>query len=345
MQAPSLTIGAAAHRLGVAVETLRSWERRYGLGPQPRAAGAHRRYSPADMARLGRFCQLVGEGVASADAAAVVLADGVGVGTDAGEPGESRLGGGSTLPVGREGGSSARGLARCAVRMDAPQVIELLDAAIARDGVVAAWQETIQPALLAVGRKWSETKGRHVEVEHLLSWCISVALHRVRPPDPDSGAQPEPARRRVLLACAPDEWHSLPMDVLYAALVERRVPVCMLGAAVPADALAVAVRRVDPGHVVVWSQVARTADAAALPRADPSRCRVMAAGPGWAGLRAGGLDVLDTLDEAVLACRSGRNGGRSGQHPREVHDYGDRNARSGVFGHHRLDRRFEEEPR
>jgi DNA-binding transcriptional MerR regulator len=317
MTSPSLTIGAAAHRLGVAVETLRSWERRYGLGPQARVAGSHRRYSPADMARLDRFCRLVGEGVASADAAAVALAEGADVAADTAvrtEPagsGESRFGGGNTLPVGRDGGNSARGLARCAMRMDAPQVIGLLDETIARDGVVAAWQETIQPALLAVGRKWSETKGRHVEVEHLLSWCISVALHRVRPTAPDSSAHPEPIRRRVLLACAPDEWHSLPLEVLHAALVERRVPVCMLGAAVPADALAVAVQRVDPGHVVVWSQVARTADAAALPRADPSRCRMMAAGPGWAGLRVGGLHVLDTLDDAVLACQSPRNTGRS----------------------------------
>ena len=315
MPTPSLTIGAAAHRLGVAVETLRSWERRYGLGPQERPAGSHRRYSPADMARLDRFCRLVGEGVASADAAAVVLAASDGDGNlDAGRPGDSRVGGGSTLPVGRDGGGTARGLARCAVRMDAPQVIELLEATIARDGVVAAWQETMQPALLAVGRKWSETKGRYVEVEHLLSWCISVALHRVRPPDPEPGsnAAAGPVRRRVLLACAPDEWHSLPLEVLHAALVERRVPVGMLGAAVPADALAVAVRRVDPAHVVVWSQVATTADAAALPRADPARCRVMAAGPGWAGLRAGGFDVLDTLDDAVLACRSRKNRGRSG---------------------------------
>ena len=315
MPTPSLTIGAAAHRLGVAVETLRSWERRYGLGPQQHRAGSHRRYSPADMARLDRFCRLVGEGVASADAAAVVLAASDGDGNlDLGRPGDSRVGGGSTLPVGRDGGGTARGLARCAVRMDAPQVIELLEATIARDGVVAAWQETMQPALLAVGRKWSETKGRYVEVEHLLSWCISVALHRVRPPDPEPGSNvaAEPVRRRVLLACAPDEWHSLPLEVLHAALVERRVPVGMLGAAVPADALAVAVRRVDPAHVVVWSQVAATADAAALPRADPSRCRVMAAGPGWAGLRTGGFDVLDTLDDAVLACRSRKNRGRSG---------------------------------
>jgi DNA-binding transcriptional MerR regulator len=315
MAVPSLTIGAAAHRLGVAAETLRSWERRYGLGPRPAPPpGAHRRYSPADMARLERFCRLVGAGVASAEAAAVVLAGEADAddGAPAAAPGERRRGGGAVLPVGRAGGDSARGLARCAIRMDAPGVIELLDAAIARDGAVAAWQDTIQPALLAVGRKWSETRGRYVEVEHLLSWCVSVSLHRVRPPGPGQDPAPEPVRRRVLLACAPDEGHSLPLEVLHAALVERRVPACLLGAAVPADALAAAVRRVDPAHVVVWSQVAATADAAALPRADPARCRVMAAGPGWAALRAGGLDVLDTLDEALLACRARLNRGRSG---------------------------------
>jgi transposase-like protein len=317
MAIPSLTIGAAARRLGIAAETLRSWERRYGLGPQSRPEGAHRRYSPADMARLERFCRLVGEGVASAAAAAVVLAgeaDADAVGTTAAERGENRFGGGRTLPIGRDGGNTARGLARCAIRMDAPEVIEIIEAAIARDGVMAAWQQTMEPALLAVGRKWSETKGRYVEVEHLLSWCISVALHRVRPPVPEvsPASAAEPAPRRVLLACAPGEWHSLPLEVLHAALVERRVPVGMLGAAVPADALAAAVRRVDPAHVVVWSQVPQTAAAAALPRADPSRCRVMAAGPGWAALRSGGLVVLDTLSEAVLACQSRGNAGRSG---------------------------------
>jgi DNA-binding transcriptional MerR regulator len=329
MPTPSLTIGAAARRLGIAAETLRSWERRYGLGPQAHSAGTHRRYSPADMARLERFCRLVGEGVASAEAAAVVLAEEVGADparsavttltaataiTPISERSESRFGGGTTLPVGRDGSNTARGLARCALRMDAPEVIEIIQAAIARDGVVAAWHQTMEPALLAVGRKWSETNGRYVEVEHLLSWCISVALHRVGPPAPEPGkdAAAEPAPRRVLLACAPGEWHSLPLDVLYAALVERCVPVGMLGAAVPADALAAAVRRVDPAHVVIWSQVPQTAATAALPRADPSRCLVMGAGPGWAALRGGGLVVLDTLSEAVIACQSRGNTGRSG---------------------------------
>jgi DNA-binding transcriptional MerR regulator len=321
-EGPALTIGAAARRLGVAAETLRSWERRYGLGPGARSSGARRRYTSADMARLDRFCRLVGEGVASADAAAAVLSGGepaeseptatTAATTAAGDRPSRRAGGGRPAPGGRPGGDEARGLARCAIRMDTAQVLALLEEAIARDGVVAAWESTIEPALRAVGRKWSESQGRYVEVEHLISWCVSAALHRARPPVPApvqafaSGSASEPGdgvgRRRVLLACAPDEWHSLPMEVLRVALLERGVPVCMLGAAVPPDALQAAVRRLDPARVIVWSQVPATADLRALPRVrDPARSRVIAAGPGWVHARAQGIRVLVGLAEAVHA--------------------------------------------
>lgn len=312
-EGPALTIGEAARRLGVAVETLRSWERRYELGPEERSKGAHRRYTPADMARLDHFCRLVGEGVASVDAAAAVRrVDGpdpdaaprpaLGSADTAPTP----PGGGRTLPIGRSGSALARGLARCAVRMDTGQVLALLEEAIAREGVVAAWEKTIEPALLAVGRKWSESQGRYVEVEHLISWCIAAALHRVPLPDPAPAASSEaeePARRRVLLACAPDEWHSLPMEVLRVALVERRVPVCMLGAAVPPEALQAAVRRLDPARVVIWSQDSRTSGLGVLPKPlDPGRTRVLLAGPGWRTARSKGIGVLGSLDEAVRAC-------------------------------------------
>lgn len=310
-----MTIGAAARRLGVAVETLRSWERRYGLGPAVRVPGGRRRYTSGDIVRLERFCRLVGEGVASADAAVAVLADGDGPAAAVGPPdpasaaagataapARQSAGGGHTLPIGRSGGGAARGLARSAIRMDTEQVLALLEEAIARDGVVAAWESTIEPALLAVGRKWTETRGRYVEVEHLISWCVATALHRAQPV-PAAGGGGGLGRRRVLLACAPDEWHCLPMEVLRVALLERGVPVCMLGAAVPAEALQEAVRRVDPARVIVWSQVPATARLGALPRlADPAGARVIAAGPGWGAARAKGIRVLGGLAEAVRAC-------------------------------------------
>jgi DNA-binding transcriptional MerR regulator len=71
---PTLTVAAVARRLGVAPPTLRTWDRRYGLGPSAHTAGAHRRYSPADVARLMVMRRLTLQGVPPADAARYALA-------------------------------------------------------------------------------------------------------------------------------------------------------------------------------------------------------------------------------------------------------------------------------
>lgn len=71
-----LTVSGVAARLGVAAPTLRTWARRYGLGPSGHIAGSHRRYSTADLARLENMRRLTLQGVAPADAARIVLDDG-----------------------------------------------------------------------------------------------------------------------------------------------------------------------------------------------------------------------------------------------------------------------------
>ncbi|MET8944395.1 MerR family transcriptional regulator, partial [Streptomyces sp. NPDC004542] len=69
---PGLTTGALARRLGVSPTTLRSWDRRYGIGPAERAGGRHRRWTPRDVAMVETMCRLTAAGVPPAEAARAV---------------------------------------------------------------------------------------------------------------------------------------------------------------------------------------------------------------------------------------------------------------------------------
>ena len=121
--------------------------------------------------------------------------------------------------------------------------------------------------LVAVGERWAAT-GEGVEVEHLLADCVAAVAAR------DGGRRARAAGRRpVLLACAPDEQHALPLHALAAGLAERGIGVRTLGPAMPADALVAAVRRTGPAALFVWSQLPGTADprcSTALPVTRPA---------------------------------------------------------------------------
>ncbi|MEW2133142.1 MerR family transcriptional regulator [Streptomyces sp. NPDC005435] len=303
-----LTTGALARRLGVSPTTLRSWDRRYGIGPAARADGRHRRWAPDDVAVLEAMCRLTASGVPPAEAARAARNR-----TRENAPPAVR-----TAPRSRAAGAlplgdvrqECRGLARAAVRLDAPAVARQLDRAITEFGLTVAWQDVMAPALHAVGRKWASSGDRYVEVEHLLSWHVSTALRHHTAPVGTSVAP-------VLLACVPGEQHTLPLEALNASLAQSAIPTRMFGAAVPADALGAAVRRLGPAAVVLWAQarataapqlarhIAATAWGVRGARAQPL---VMLGGPGWSGrptrgmVRPTGLtDALATLTAAYGA--------------------------------------------
>ena len=261
-----MTVAAVARRLGVAPATLRTWDRRYGLGPGSHQTGSHRRYTAADVRRLETMRRLVAAGVSPADAASAALAGG---------PAEEEETAPSPPVSGvRQDPDLVRGLSRAAQSLDVETVTAVVTDQLALHGTVATWEQLLVPVLVAAGARWATT-GEGVDVEHLLSQGVMAALQRHR------AAAPQPPRP-VLLACCPGEQHELPLHALAAALAEQGCASRLLGAAVPVDALHAAVRRTGAGVVVVWSQLAATADPAALdvPVTRP-RTAVVAAGPGW----------------------------------------------------------------
>ena len=292
-----LSAGEAARRIGVAATTLRTWDRRYGLGPSYRAPGRHRRYSDDDLARLELMRRLTVEGVAPAEAARIAKATGDLTGeASAGAAGQAAAAGTQAEPglSPWPPSATAKGLRRAALALDPAAVDRVLDVALA-GGVVPAWTTVIAPALRSFGQQYV-TAAWYIAAEHLLSGAVSTALSRVPRP---------PARPRIVLACAPAEQHRLPLEALAAALAEHGVASRMLGARMPADALREALVRTGPAAVLIWAHSPATADYAELAGVCSVRPRpaiVAACGPGWtSGSVPDGVLLLTTFRQALSA--------------------------------------------
>src|SRR5436190_24262778 len=68
----NLRIGELSKRSGVSPHVLRAWERRYGLLRPVRSSGGLRLYSADDVDRVRRMREHLGQGIAAAEAAALV---------------------------------------------------------------------------------------------------------------------------------------------------------------------------------------------------------------------------------------------------------------------------------
>ncbi len=264
--------GAVAKMLGISPTTLRTWDRRYGLGPTARDEGKHRRYSSDDVERLKRMVELTGSGVSPASAAASLVPE--------------------VSPV-------AGDFVMAASLLDAVEMRRVAVDLIACHGVVHTWDVVLMPFLVELGQRVS-AEAAGIEVEHIASLSIVDAMR----------SSPAPGAPSVLLACAPDEQHSLPLDVLAAALAEHGCAVRNLGARVPADALVSAAERLKPQVVFVWAHDRTYAEQVPLAvlaegstsvgHALPVALSVLVGGPGWGDVPLPpGVRWVDTLTVAV----------------------------------------------
>ena len=278
-----LTVAAVARRLGVAPATLRTWDRRYGLGPSAHEIGKHRRYGAADLARLTLMRRLITSGVSPADAA---------------EQAKNHKG---TMNVERivqdyvVREELVGALHKAAKALDK----KFIEAALRKDlteyGVEQSWSEAIVPLLFLIGNEW-EASGEGIEIEHLLTEVLKGLL-REQVEEIKKPVNTNP----VLLASVGEELHSLALHALAAALAERKIETYFLGSRTPLEALSAMITRSAPPAVFLWAQLPENADPKYfndIPAIRPMP-RVVLGGPGWNHEECKDVAVAEDLSQAV----------------------------------------------
>ena len=276
------TVAAVARRIGVAPATLRTWDRRYGLGPSAHEAGEHRRYSSEDLAKLIVMRRLITTGVSPVDAAEKAKAH-------TGKLSVEELA--DNFAVREEIVDSIH---RAAKILDKSFVEAALRNDIKEFGVIATWTEVIVPVLFLVGQEWEAT-GEGIEVEHMLSEILKRMLNE------GIGSVKKPVNvQPVLLASVGEELHCLAIHALAAALAEKNIESFFLGARTPMEAISSMVKRSAPPAVFLWAQLRENGKEKffkEIPAIRPAP-RVILGGPGWGENRSQGVVYAQDLTHA-----------------------------------------------
>ena len=222
----ALSAGAVARRLGVAVTTLRTWHQRYGLGPSQHVPGQHRRYTAEDLARLEVMRRLTAAGRRRRPRPRAWAAPECRPRSTSPRPCRRRPASDAVRGAGR--GTAAATPSRSAApgrppaawpappcAWTRPAMRDIIETPSPTAASSRAWDEVILPG---AGRHRRAARG-HRRGSSRSSTCSPAASPRcsARSPGRRRGRPP-----RVLLACADEEQHSLPLEALAAALAEAR---------------------------------------------------------------------------------------------------------------------------
>ena len=201
-----LNIAALAQRTGVAPDTLRKWEQRYGILQPERTPGGQRRYSKRDVARVEWLCARLAEGYRIGEA--------------------SLLLGKSDVAAAHTPAEHVDAILGALDRDDVGEIGLRLDQAFALHRVETVLAEIVEPLLQAVGNGWQAGE-MTVAQEHLASEAVRSRLGHLLG---DAGGG---VRGVAVLACAPNERHELGLMTLAIGLRNDGWQVVYVGADTP----------------------------------------------------------------------------------------------------------------
>ncbi len=261
---PIYNVKAVVRETGIKPDTLRAWERRYGLPIPNRTASGHRLYSPRDVETVKWLIARQNEGLS------------IGRAVDLWE----RLSENNEDPLATPGHRHPDA-PRAATRRD-PQPTTFIHGADRVVGLRAAWvnaclhfeeaqaeavlseafsllpteqvcTQIIQAGLAEIGKGWHDGRVT-IQQEHFAS---ALAIRRL---ETMLAATPIPSRReRILIGCPPQEEHVFPPLMLSLLLRRHGFDVIYLGANVPLRSLEKTLQETKPKLVILTAQQLSTA--------------------------------------------------------------------------------------
>jgi methanogenic corrinoid protein MtbC1 len=204
---PGLNIAALSRRTGVAADTLRKWEQRYGVLQPARTPGGQRRYSDLDVARVEWLRARLTEGYRIGEAAALL-------GTGA-------------WRAPRSSAELVDALVSAVADSDADALGQLLDQAFALEPA-HTFSDVLEPLFARIGDAW-EHGAVSVAHEHLATQAVRIRLGRALS-EARGGV-----RGTAVLACVPGERHDIGLLMLAVLLQADGWSVAYLGADTPVD--------------------------------------------------------------------------------------------------------------
>ena len=230
-----MRIGELSRRVGVSVECLRVWERRYGLLAPRRTPGNQRLYSPVDETRVRLMQRYLAQGLSPRQAAEQVSASRLTV----------RPGAGSGVEQ-DEVRTAHRELREALDRFDETAAQRVLERLVIAYAPVTVIRDVLLPYLREVGDRWAVG---HLSVaqEHFASNFLHARLLAMAR-GWDRGLGP-----RVLLACAPGEQHTLGVIAFGIAMHALGWRVVYLGADTPMDMIDQAAAATRPDLIVLYA--------------------------------------------------------------------------------------------
>jgi DNA-binding transcriptional MerR regulator len=231
-------VGAVSSRLSITASTLRTWERRYGVGPSFRTQGGHRRYTELDIDRVELMRRLVARGVSAQDAARVARTldrDGLDLALSDGH--------GETTGV----APAEEDLLAAVVSGDRDELSRLFAGVLRQTPVIAAWRDILAPALRRMTTE-SVSGAMAADAASVASDILVRELNALVTFE----RLPATGHTHILVARSLPAVEAIPLLVLEAALVQAGVTTQTVGPELDGRAVAALAMRLRPDLLLTW---------------------------------------------------------------------------------------------